>query len=100
MNNFFFCNLFLVLSYNIMVIVMNIKNKLNRYLNELEYKIVFINNSVNINNYIEIMDFTDEEVTVKHKDGITRIKGKNLVVSKMLDEEILITGFIKEIIVK
>ena len=55
MNNFFFCNLFLVLSYNIIVIVMNIKNKLNRYLNELEYKIVFINNSVNINNYIDVL---------------------------------------------
>ena len=76
---------------------MNIRNKINKYLNDNEYKITVINDKVNINNYIEILDFNTSIISVKHSKGITKIKGKDLVVSKMIDNEILVTGIIKEI---
>ena len=82
------------------VIYMNIRNKINNYLEDKEYKITFINNQVNINNYIEIIDFNTNTISIKHNKGITKIIGKDLVVSKMIDNEILITGVIKEIEVK
>lgn len=83
-----------------MGINMNIRNKINNYLNDNEYKITIIDDKVNINNYIEILDFNTSIISVKHNKGITKIKGKDLVVSKMVDNEILITGTIKEIEVK
>ena len=76
---------------------MKINNYLDRYLLDTDYKIIFKDNKVNINNYTEIMDFNSREVTIKHDASITRIKGKDLVVSRMEDNEILITGSIKEI---
>lgn len=76
---------------------MNIRNKINKYLNDNEYKITVINDKVNINNYIEILDFNTSIISVKHSKGITKINGKDLVVSKMIDNEILVTGIIKEI---
>ena len=79
---------------------MDIRNKINNYLNDNTYKIIVFNNTVNINNYLEILDFNSNVISVKHQKGITKIKGKDLVVSKMLDNEILITGNIKEIEVK
>lgn len=79
---------------------MNIRNKINNYLEEKEYKIIFTNNQVNINNYVEIIDFNTNTISIKHSRGITKIIGKDLVVSKMLDNEVLITGVIKEIEVK
>lgn len=79
---------------------MNIRNKIDNYLNDKVYKITILNNTVNINNYIEILDFTSTVISIKHERGITKIKGKDLVVSKMLDNEVLITGNIKEIEVK
>jgi len=79
---------------------MGVRNKIDNYLNDKEYKIVIEKDYVNINNYIEILDFNSSIVSIKHNKGITKIKGKDLVVSKMLDNEVLIIGNIKEIEVK
>ena len=77
---------------------MKIVNSLDRYLNESDYKITILNNKININNYEEIIDFSSVLIKVRYKDGITIIKGKNLFVSKMLDNEVLIEGEIKSIV--
>lgn len=79
---------------------MNIKNKFNNYLNDKKYKIIFTNNMVNINNYIEIIDFNTNMISIKHDSGVTKVIGKDLVVTKMIDDEILISGNIQEIAIK
>ena len=71
---------------------MKILDKLTNYINELEYKIIITNNYVNIINYKEIIDFDSKKICIRHSKGITNIIGKNLVINKMLEEEILITG--------
>lgn len=77
---------------------MKIIDRLNNYINENKYKVVATNNYVNIVNYKEILDFNSTKISVRHEKGITSVIGKNLVVSKMLEDEVLITGNIDNII--
>lgn len=79
---------------------MRIKNKLDRYLIDRNYKITYFKNCINIDNYVEIIDFNSSNIKIKYNSGITEIIGKNLVVNKMLDSELLITGDIYEIKLK
>ncbi len=74
---------------------MRLFNKLNNYINDSEYRVIIGNNYVNIVNYIKILDFTSSIIRVENKYGKTIVNGSNLVISKMLDDEILIVGNIK-----
>ena len=56
-----------------------------------------MNEDVNIINYIEVMDFSSKEISIKYDRGIMIIKGSELVVSKMMDDELFIKGNIKNI---
>ena len=71
---------------------MKLINKLNNYLYDREYKIIIKDNSINIINYEEIINFTLNKISVKYKNKIIIIEGQNLVISKMLENELLITG--------
>ena len=79
---------------------MKLLNYLDRYLVDNEYKITILNDYINIINYQEIIDFSNKEISIKHENGITIIKGNNLVVSKMMNDELLIKGNIKSILYK
>ena len=70
---------------------------LDRNLMDTTYKIIIKDNTINIINYEEIKDFSSNKIVVKTKKNITTIIGKDLVVSKMQDNEVLITGLIKTI---
>lgn len=71
---------------------MKIFDRIDNYLVDKEYKIIIKKNYLDIINYEEVKDFSDKEIKIKHKDGIIKIIGDNLVISKMLDEEIIIMG--------
>lgn len=71
---------------------MKLFDKLDRYLVDNEYKVTIMEKGIHIINYLEIVDFSSTKVVVKYKDGITTLLGSDLVVSKMLDDELLITG--------
>lgn len=79
---------------------MRLFNKLNNYINDSEYRVIIGNNYVNIVNYIKILDFTSSVIRVENKYGKTIVNGSNLVISKMLDDEILIVGNINNISVE
>ena len=70
------------------------------YINDKEYSMIYKNNKLNIINYSEILDFSSTIISVKYKDKIYHIEGNNLVISKMMDNEILITGNIDVIAFK
>lgn len=72
-------------------------DKLDRYLVEKEYKVTISNGKVHIINYLEIKDFSSTRVVVRYDGGYTILLGSDLVVSKMLDDELLITGKLKSI---
>ena len=71
---------------------MKILDKINNYINDSKYKIIITDDYVNIVNYLEILDFNSNKISIKHDMGITSIIGSELVVSKMMEDEILITG--------
>ena len=76
---------------------MDIFNKLDRYLTDKDYKIIIKNNYLNIINYNEVKDFSNTKIIVSSRNSTTTITGENLVISKMQDNEILITGKIETI---
>ena len=79
------------------MIILKIGHYLDRYLMDKSYSITFKNNKVHIMNYIELEDFSNTKVIIKHHQGKTTIVGTDLVVSKMIDDELLIIGKIQTI---
>lgn len=69
----------------------NVKN----YIIDKEFRFIVYKNKVNIINYNNILSIERERISVSFSDGILVIKGKNLALKKMLDDEVLIYGNIK-----
>ncbi len=76
---------------------MNIISKIKTYILEDEFKVIFLNGRVNIVNYKQILDITDNKITLQYNEGKIIVNGQNLVISKLLKDEVLITGVIKSL---
>ena len=72
----------------------------DRYLVDNDFKVVITKNYLNIVNYLEVIDFSVKEISIRYSEGEMIVKGNNLVLSKMQDEELLIKGEIKSILYK
>ena len=72
-------------------------NKIINYIKDNQFKIIYINNSVDIINFEKILEISDENVAILKESKIIIIRGNNLRLNKLLDNEILITGFINKI---
>ena len=79
---------------------MKLINKLDRYLNDNDYKILIKENYVNIINYDEIIDFNLNNISVKYNNKVIIIEGNNLTISKLVKDEVLILGEITSIRIK
>ena len=75
---------------------MKLFNNIRNFINENEFKIIIDNNYIDIINFSKIINITDSLVKIKQNKNIN-IYGKNLKVSKMLDDELLIMGNINKI---
>ena len=73
---------------------MRLKERLDNYLYDREYKITVGENYASIVNYDEIVDFTLTKISVRYKNKIIIIEGQNLTISKMIDNEVLVEGII------
>ena len=71
---------------------MRLISKIDRYLEDKTYEIILKENKVNIINFKEIIDFSTSKISLRCDNKIINIEGKNLIISKMLDDELLITG--------
>jgi len=71
---------------------MGLVDGIRSYILESDTKITIINNKINITNYIDIGHFDSNKIVVKLKDKDIIIRGNDLVVSKLIDDEILIIG--------
>ena len=74
---------------------MSIVDGIRSYILENDLKITIINNKINILNYNDIGHFDSNKIVVKADSKDIIIKGSNLVVSKLMNNEILITGEFK-----
>lgn len=76
---------------------MKLTSKLDKYLEDEDYKISIKKNQINIINFKEIIDFSDNKITLKCDNKRIDVEGKNLIISKMMDDELLIIGNINNI---
>jgi len=76
---------------------LNIFKKMDRYLVDNDFKITIKDNYIHIINYKEIVDFYSKQVIIKYDTGVVTFNGDDLVVSKMLDDELLIIGKLSSI---
>ena len=70
---------------------------LRTYILENEFKINILIGKIDIVNYIEIDHFDDTKIMVRYEKGLVVIKGENLTISKLLNDELLILGKIKAV---
>ena len=71
---------------------MKILDRIDNYLYDKEYRIIIKMNEVNIINYDEIIEFSLTKVSLRYNEKLIIVEGNNLVISKMLDNEVLIIG--------
>ena len=76
---------------------MRLISKLDRYLEDRNYEIIIKDNSINIINFKEIIDFYTTKISLRCENKIINVEGKNLIISKMLDDELLVTGNISNL---
>ena len=76
---------------------MGIINSIRSYILEEEFKITILNNKINIVNFTSLGTIDNNKVVIYYKEGFVDIKGSNLVVSKLMNEELLISGNIKSL---
>ena len=71
--------------------------KIANYIKDNNFKINYYNNSLNVVNFDKILEVKDNVVTIIKDNEIILVKGNDLKLSKLLDNEILITGIINKI---
>lgn len=72
-------------------------NKLRTYILEDEFEMKLLNNRIDIINYKSIGHLDSNKMIIRHENGNVIINGRNLVVAKLVKEEILIVGNISNI---
>jgi len=76
---------------------MKLINSFRNYILDEEFKINIYKDKVNVVNYTDIVNFTSKEVTIKYDGGLLLIIGNNLSISRLLIDEVLVTGNIEKI---
>ncbi len=76
---------------------MSIVRRTRNYLLDEMFNMRVLKNKIDICNYESIGYLDNDLIIINYEDGEIKIKGENLVVSKLLDDEILISGDIKNI---
>lgn len=71
-------------------------NILNKIKNN-NYELYIKENYIHIINYKEVIDLKDKEIYIKLNNINIKIKGNNLIINSLDEEELLIKGNIKEI---
>jgi sporulation protein YqfC len=72
-------------------------NDIKNYILEKNMQIIYKKNMIDIVNYISIDHFEEEKIIINCKENKVIIKGENLRIKKLLNNEVLIMGQIKNI---
>ena len=76
---------------------MKLVKMIDNYINNKKFSILYKDNKLDIINYNEIIDFSSSKISIRYNNNTYHIEGNNLVISKMMEQEILITGDINSI---
>lgn len=72
-------------------------NKVYEYIKDMEFRFTVYNDRVHIVNYKKINSLNSDYILVESNDRKISIKGKNLVLNRLLDSEVLILGEVSHI---
>lgn len=75
---------------------MNI-HKFRSYLLEEKFSMNVLKNKVEIANYTMVDHFDSNKIIIKYLDGTIIINGNNLIISRLMEDAILIKGSINNI---
>lgn len=67
-------------------------HKFKDYLRNNEFEMNIDKYKIHIINYVSIGHFDSNKVMIKYSEGTIVITGKNLVVSRLMNDEILVKG--------
>lgn len=73
---------------------MTISKKITNYIFDNNFKINLTDKYINIINYDEIIDFSPNKISIKVNNKTIIIEGYNLLIKRMENNEVLITGAI------
>lgn len=71
---------------------MKLLNQFRSYLLEEEFRINIVKGQINVVNYESIGHFDSTKVMIRYDGKTLVIKGKNLVVSRLMVDEVLVSG--------
>ncbi len=71
--------------------------EIRNYIVDNEFRVTLYKNKINIINYKDIVTIEKSRISIKHEEGMVIIKGKDLALKKLLDDEILISGIINSV---
>ena len=72
-------------------------SRLLEYIQDNAFRITYLNSRLDIVNYTKINYLKDHKISVSYKEGILVIKGQDLRIQKLLDNEILVVGKLENI---
>ena len=64
---------------------------------EEDFRVNYVKNKVDVVNYLSIDHFENNKIMIRYKEGLLVVIGSDLTISKLLKDEVLISGVIKEI---
>lgn len=71
--------------------------EIRNYIVDNEFRVTLYKNKINIINYKDIVTIEKSRISIKYEEGMVIIKGKDLALKKLLDDEILISGIINSV---
>lgn len=72
-------------------------NRLREYINDNEFRLTVFSDRVHVMNFLNIVSLEEERISFLTSKGRVIIKGKNLCLNKLLNDEVLISGTIMNI---
>lgn len=70
---------------------------LRNYISDVEFRVNLYKDKVHIVNYTKIVTIEKSRISIGYSSGMLIIKGKDLALKKLLDDEILINGIINSV---
>lgn len=72
-------------------------DKIKNYINDKEFRMTIYVDKIHIINYYKIISLEDSRISFLTSKGRIIIKGNNLTLNKLLDDEVLISGDVSNI---
>ncbi|MEG1900027.1 MAG: YabP/YqfC family sporulation protein [Bacilli bacterium] len=70
---------------------------IKNYIYDKDFRILIINNQLNINNYKQVKTIDSSFIEIEYDNKLLTVRGRNLVLTKILNDELLIEGIINKI---